>query len=85
MNPEQQVAYWKANLRYILVLLAIWFGVSCVAGVLLADRLDALRLFGFPLGFWFGQQGSQLVFVLLVTVYVKLMNALDRRHGVFER
>jgi putative solute:sodium symporter small subunit len=85
MKPEQQIAYWKANLRYVLVLLAIWFAVSCVAGVLLADRLDGLRLFGFPLGFWFGQQGSQIVFVLLVAVYVKLMNALDRRHGVFER
>jgi putative solute:sodium symporter small subunit len=85
MKPELQEAYWKANLRYVIVLLAIWFAVSCVAGVLLADALDRFRLFGFPLGFWFGQQGSQLVFVILVAVYVRLMNALDRRHGVFER
>jgi putative solute:sodium symporter small subunit len=84
MKPEQQVAYWKENLRYIAVLLSIWFGVSYLAGILLADVLDRVKLGGFPLGFWFANQGSELVFVLLIFVYVRLMNALDKKYGVYE-
>jgi putative solute:sodium symporter small subunit len=85
MTPEQQAAYWKRNLAYIGVLLAIWAGVSYGASILLADLLDRFRLFGFPLGFWFATQGSILTFVVLVFVYVKLMNDLDRKYGVYER
>jgi putative solute:sodium symporter small subunit len=84
MTREQQTAYWKQNLRYVVVLLAIWFAVSYGAAILFADWLDRFRLAGFPLGFWFGQQGSMLVFLLLIVAYVRLMNALDRRFGVFE-
>jgi putative solute:sodium symporter small subunit len=85
MTPEQQAAYWKRNLAYIGVLLAIWAGVSYGAAILLADVLDRVRVFGFPLGFWFATQGSILTFVVLVFVYVKLMNDLDRKYGVYER
>ena len=85
MNPEQQAAYWRRNLVYIGVLLAIWAAVSYGASILLADALDGIRVFGFPLGFWFATQGSLLVFVVLVFVYVKLMNDLDRKFGVYER
>jgi putative solute:sodium symporter small subunit len=85
MTPEQQAAYWKRNLTYIGVLLAIWAAVSYGASILLADVLDRFRLFGFPLGFWFATQGSILTFVALVFVYVKLMNDLDRKYGVYER
>ena len=84
MTREQQAAYWKQNLRYIVVLLAIWFAVSYGAAILFADWLDRFRLGGFPLGFWFGHQGSMLVFLLLIVAYVRLMNALDRRFGVYE-
>jgi len=85
MTPEQQAAYWKRNLAYIGVLLAIWAGVSYGAAILLADVLDRVRVFGFPLGFWFATQGSIITFVVLVFVYVKLMNDLDRKYGVYER
>jgi putative solute:sodium symporter small subunit len=84
MTREQQAAYWKQNLRYVVVLLAIWFAVSYGAAILFADWLDGFRLGGFPLGFWFGHQGSMLVFLLLIVAYVRLMNALDRRYGVYE-
>ena len=85
MNPEQQAAYWRRNLVYIAVLLAIWAAVSYGASILFADALDGIQVLGFPLGFWFATQGSLLVFVLLVFVYVKLMNDLDRKFGVYER
>lgn len=84
MTHEQQVAYWKQNLVYIVVLLSIWFGVSYFAGILIADQLDAIRIGGFPLGFWFANQGSLVTFVILIFVYVALMNSLDRKFGVYE-
>jgi len=84
MTREQQVAYWKHNLLYVVAVLAAWLAVSCGAAVLLADSLDAVRMGGFPLGFWFAEQGAIVAFVVLVAAYVKLMNALDHRHGVFE-
>jgi len=85
MTQERPEAYWKANLRFIAGVLVVWAAVSFGAGILLADRLDAVKLFGFPLGFWFATQGSILTFVVLVFAYVKLMNDLDRKYGVYER
>ena len=85
MTRDQQAAYWRRNLAYIAVLLVVWAAVSYGAAILLADVLDRFRLFGFPLGFWFATQGSILTFVVLVFVYVKLMNDLDRKYGVYER
>ena len=85
MTPEQQAAYWRRNLRYIVVLLSVWAAVSYGASILLADALDAVKIGGFPLGFWFANQGSILTFVALIFVYVKLMNDLDRKYGVYER
>lgn len=77
-------AYWKENLRYLLVLMSIWFLVSCVFGILLKDVLNEFRLGGFKLGFWFAQQGSIYVFVVLIFVYVRLMNKLDKKYGYDE-
>ncbi len=85
MTREQQAAYWRRNLLYIVTLLAIWAAVSYGASILFADALDAVAIGGFPLGFWFATQGSSVTFVVLVFVYVKLMNDLDRKYGVYER
>ncbi len=79
-------AYWRRNLRYVAVLLAIWFAVSYGAGILFVEQLNQIRIpgTGFPLGFWFAQQGSIYVFVVLIFVYVWLMNRLDREYEVDE-
>jgi len=84
VNRDQREAYWKANLRAIAGVLVTWAAASFGAGILLADRLDALEILGFPLGFWFATQGAMVVFVALIFVYVRRMNALDRRFGVYE-
>ncbi len=78
-------AYWLTNLRYLAILLAIWFVVSFGFGILLRPWLDHVRFAGFRLGFWFAQQGSIYTFVILIFVYVWLMNRLDRRFDVHER
>ncbi len=82
--PKNLSEYWRRNLRYLLILLVIWFTVSYGFGILLVDQLNAVRLGGFPLGFWFAQQGSIYVFVILIFVYVFLMNKLDKSYGVDE-
>lgn len=74
-------AYWKENIRYVLILMAIWFVVSFCAGILFKDSLNTIKVGGFKLGFWFAQQGSMYVFVVLIFVYVRLMNKLDRKYG----
>lgn len=82
-TPKLQ-AYWKANLGIIALLLSIWFVVSYVCGILFANQLDAFRLGGFPLGFWFANQGSMITFVLLIWVYVWWMDKLDVKYEVDE-
>lgn len=77
-------AYWKENLVYIAVLLSIWFAVSYVCGIMIADPLDVIPLGGFKLGFWFANQGAEVLFVILIVVYVRLMNRLDRKYDVHE-
>ena len=89
LHPEptqRERTYWRRNVRLVLILLAVWFVVSYGAGVLFADALNGIRLpgTGFPLGFWFAQQGSIYVFVALIFVYVWRMNRLDREFGVDE-
>jgi putative solute:sodium symporter small subunit len=78
--------YWRRNVRYVAVLLAVWFLVSFGFGVVLAEPLNAFTVPGtaFPLGFWFAQQGSIYTFVVLIFVYVRLMNRLDREFDVDE-
>ena len=84
-TPEQLELYWKENLRYVAILLTIWFSVSYLAGIVFADALSGIRIAGFPLGFWFANQGSEVIFVILIAVYVKLMNALDQKYDVHEQ
>ena len=74
---QKASAYWKHNLKYLIILLIIWFSVSFGAGVLFVDELNTIKIGGFKLGFWFAQQGSIYVFVVLIFVYIYLMNKLD--------
>ena len=83
-NDDDKKAYWKENLALLFKLLVIWFAVSFGAGMLFADALNNIQFFGFKLGFWFAQQGSILVFVALIFVYMAKMNAMDKRYGVDE-
>lgn len=76
--------YWLKHLRIIGILLCVWFVVSFVLGIFLADSLDSIRMGGFGLGFWFAQQGSIYVFVGIIFLYVYLTNKLDREFGVQE-
>jgi len=77
-------AYWKAVLTLIAQVLAVWFFVSFGCGILFADALNSISIGGYPLGFWFAQQGSMYVFVILIFVYGKLMNNLDIKFDVHE-
>ena len=83
---ERHQRYWRANLTIVAVLLVIWFVVSYGFGILLVEPLNEFRLpgTGYPLGFWFAQQGSIFTFVVLVFAYVGLMGWLDRRFDVDE-
>ena len=76
--------YWKTNLKYLRVLLSIWFIVSFIFGIVLAENLNQFKLGGFPLGFWFAHQGSIYTFVILIFIYVILMNKLDKKFDVDE-
>ncbi len=73
--------YWRKNMLIMVLLLIIWAVVGLGCGVLLADRLNHFALGGFPLGFWFAQQGSIIVFILLILAYSVLLNRLDARHA----
>ena len=77
-------AYWKANLRLLILCLIIWFIVSYGFGILLVDVLNTISLGGYPLGFWFAQQGSIYTFVVLIFFYASRMNKLDRKFDVHE-
>lgn len=84
MNKDKLAEYWRKNLGYMITLLGIWFLVSYVCGIIFVEPLNAIKLGGFPLGFWFAQQGSIYVFVALIFVYVGLMRKLDREYDVHE-
>ncbi len=76
--------YWRENLKYLFILLSVWFIVSFGAGILFKDFLNQFKLGGFKLGFWFAQQGSIYVFVILIFIYIRLMNKLDKKYGYAE-
>lgn len=84
MDAKDRKKYWRKNLQYLAILLTIWFVVSYGFGILLANPLNTIRFGGFKLGFWFAQQGSIYVFVILIFVYVRLMNKLDKKYNVSE-
>ncbi len=83
-QQEAASAYWKENVRLLITLLIIWFAVSYGLGIILAPVLNNVAIAGYPLGFWFAQQGSIYAFIALIFTYVVKMNALDRKYDVHE-
>ena len=73
-------SYWKSNLKVVFSLLSLWFIASYGFGIIFSDFLDQIKIGGFKLGFWFAQQGSIFVFVILIFVYVWLMKKLDKKY-----
>ena len=84
MSQHNLRAYWKQNVRYLFILLAIWFVVSYGFGIIFVDELNQIRIGGFKLGFWFAQQGSIYIFLALIWIYIYLMNKLDHKFDVDE-
>ena len=78
MKNNKADIYWKKNLKYLTILLSIWFTVSFGFGIILVDQLNEFQFFGFKRGFWFAQQGSIYTFVILIFIYIFLMNRLDK-------
>jgi putative solute:sodium symporter small subunit len=70
--------YWQKNIRYISILLSLWFIVSFGCGILFVEQLNTIQMGGFKLGFWFAQQGSIFGFVAIIFTYIYLMNKLDQ-------
>lgn len=84
MSEDAKRAYWSRNLRLMVILLAIWFTVSYLFGILLVEPLNEIVINNFPLGFWFAQQGSIVTFVALIAIYAWRMDKLDEEFGVAE-
>jgi putative solute:sodium symporter small subunit len=84
MSNKDLKKYWKTNLKYLAILLSFWLLVSYVLGIVLVDELNSIRMGGFKLGFWFAQQGSIYFFVLIIIIYIRLMNRLDKKYNVNE-
>jgi len=83
-SKENQKSYWKKNLQTLAILLTIWFIVSFGCGILFVEELNQIRIGGYKLGFWFAQQGSIFMFILLIFAYVYRMNQLDKEFDVDE-
>ena len=81
---DKAAAYWRENVRLMAILLTIWFVVSFLFGILLVEPMNAIRIGGVGLGFWFAQQGSIYTFLVLIFVYANRMNALDRKYDLQE-
>lgn len=82
MENDNNKNYWRANLKVSAILLIIWFTVSFGFGILLVEPLNQIAFFGFKLGFWWAQQGSIFVFVILIFAYARIMKHIDRKFGV---
>ena len=85
MSGQKDTRYWRENLRILKVMLAIWLVVSFFVSIIFAVPLDAIRLGGFGFGFWMAQQGSIFVYLILIFVYIRLVDKLDRKYGVDEQ
>lgn len=85
LSKERADAYWQANIKLVLKLLAIWFVSAYCCSILFVDLLNTIQLGGYKLGFWFAQQGSMYIFVALTFFYAKKIGELDREFGVEEK
>jgi putative solute:sodium symporter small subunit len=85
MEDKWHRQYWQRNLRYLSILLIFWFLVSFGFGIFFVDTLNTVKIGGFKLGFWFAQQGSIYIFVILIFLYVRWMNKLDKKYDVDEK
>ena len=83
-SEKHAAAYWKENLSLMLKLLFVWALVSFGFGIFLVDILNQIHFFGFKLGFWFAQQGAIYTFIVLIFIYIRQMNKLDKKYGVEE-
>lgn len=81
-GSEHRAQYWRANLRLLGILMSIWFVCSFGAGILFREFLDQFMLGGYPLGFWFAQQGSTYIFLALIVVYVLQMRRIEHKYGL---
>lgn len=84
MDATTKKAYWRENIKYLIILLIIWFLVSFGCGILFVDTLNQIQIGGFKLGFWFAQQGAIYSFVVLILAYIILMNRLDKKYDLNE-
>ena len=74
--------YWQKNLKYLVILLSIWFAAGILCSIIFVSQLNHFNIGGLPMGFWFAMQGAMIIFVILIFVYVRLMNKLDKEFGV---
>jgi len=74
--------YWQKNLRYLSILLSIWFTAGILCSIVFVNQLNNFSVGGLPMGFWFAMQGAMIIFVILIFVYVRLMNKLDKEFRV---
>ncbi len=79
-TEKDSPGYWQENIRILTILMSIWFIVSFLMGIVFVDQLDNIRFAGFKLGFWISQQGSIFIYVLLVYLYLKAMDKLDKKY-----
>jgi len=82
-NSEKK--YWYATLKLLGIILVIWFVTVFGASIFFAEKLNEIKLGGFPLGFWFSQQGSIYIFIILISVYAKIMGKIDKKYDVHEK
>ena len=83
-NQEKRKAYWRDNVRLMVILLSIWFTISYLCGIVFVEELNTIRIGGYKLGFWFAQQGSMYGFVIIIFVYARRMAALDRKYDLHD-
>lgn len=82
MPEKQQNNYWRENIRILQIMLTIWFVVSFLLAIIFVDTLDNWRIGGIKMGFWLAQQGTLYLYVVMIFVYIRLMDRLDRKYKV---
>lgn len=82
MSKNDNNNYWRENIKYLVILMSLWFIVSYGFGIILVDYLNQYSIGGFPLGFWFAQQGSIYAFIVIIAIYLVLMNRLDKKYNL---